>query len=508
VSAAHDAASSADDLPPVAGPPDTLLDLDTRWQALLSEAPDVAVIEHAGTVWTRRQFENLITQTAARWQAAGWGRQDIVAWYGLNTPQMLAALLAAVRGGQVLLPLNWRLAQAELLQVLRHAGVAGIDGSEESAPALASLRQAWAQASPQPVHGSALAEDALLVYTSGTTGQPKGAMHTRRQLAANAQAAISVQGLDGQTRALAVLPLFHVGGLCIQVLPTLMAGGVIRLHGRFDAGLWLSDVGHWRPSTSLLVPATMRAILEHPAWPTTPLDALAFVNSGSSVVPASQIHAFHTRGVPVAQVYGSTETGPFSIALKPAEALLHVGSTGTPAPGVEVRLLDAAGQPVPPGQVGQIVLRGANVMRGYHREPTHPDFVNGWFHSGDLACQTPDGRYTVVGRLKDMIISGGENIYPAEIENLIAALPGVAECAVVGMPDARWGEVPVLAVVEEAGCRLGDAELHEALAEQLARFKHPHRIVRMSALPKTALGKVVKPAVIEQITAIGSNPAD
>jgi len=278
-----------------------------------------------------------------------------------------------------------------------------------------------------------------------------------------------------------VLPLFHVGGLCIQVLPTLAAGGRVRLHRRFDPGAWLADVQAWRPTTSLLVPATMRAVIEHPDWARTDLSSLAFLSTGSSVVPPALIEAFHARGVPVVQVYGSTETGPV---------------------GVRIRLLDDTGADLPgdePGAVGEIAVAGPNVMRGYHREEAHPSFRDGWFRSGDLARRDAQGRYEVVGRIKDMIISGGENIYPAEIENLLSGLPGLQECAVVGLPDPRWGEVGLLAVVRAPGSSLDEARLRGALEGRIARYKHPKRVVFLDELPKTALGKVQKSALVARL---------
>jgi fatty-acyl-CoA synthase len=203
--------------------------------------------------------------------------------------------------------------------------------------------------------------------------------------------------------------------------------------------------------------------------------------------------------VPVAQVYGSTETGPVSIVLPPAEAQAHLGKVGHPAPGVRIRLVGAQGAEVTDGQVGEIVVAGDNVMRGYHREPEHPSFRGGWFRSGDLGRRDAQGRYEVVGRLKDMIISGGENIYPAEIENLVAALPGLQEFAVVGLPDAQWGEVVVLAVVREAGSTLDEAQVRQALEGRLARYKHPKRVVFLASLPKTALGKIRKPELVAHL---------
>jgi fatty-acyl-CoA synthase len=472
--------------------------LSQRWQALVQADPRAAAIDAVTVQLSRHDFEALVQREQAALAAAGIGRRDIVAWLGLNSPRMLATLFACECLGAVLLPLNWRLATAELAAIVAHAGVAAIHGTDDLAPARDALGAAWA-AQGSPVRAAADPGDLLLVYTSGTTGTPKGAMHTAAAMSANADAAIAAQGLDARTRCLSVLPLFHVGGLCIQTLPTLLAGGVLRLHARFESGAWIDDVARWRPTTSLLVPATMRSIIDHPAWPQADLSALHFVNSGSSVVPVPLIEAFHARAVPVAQVYGSTETGPVSIALLPSEAMAHPGKVGRTAAGVQVRLVDAQGQAVPEGAVGEILVRGANLMRGYHRAPAHPSFVDGWFHSGDLARRGADGLYEIVGRSKDMIISGGENIYPAEIENLVVGLPGVAECAVIGVPDPRWGEVPVLVVVPLPGHRFETADVRQCCEARLARFKHPRRIVVLESLPKTALGKIRKAALADAV---------
>jgi fatty-acyl-CoA synthase len=380
----------------------------------------------------------------------------------------------------VLLPLNWRLAPAELARIVEHAGAGHLLGTPE-VEALAGDILALASLAPGPAAG-VMDGDLLLVYTSGTTGRPKGAMHTRAGLQANALAAVAAQGLDANSRVLSVLPLFHVGGLCIQTLPALAVGAQVLLPPRFEPTAWFDAVASWRPTTTLLVPAVMRALIEHPRWAEADLSSLHFINSGSQIVPRHLIDAFHARGVPVAQVYGCTESGPVSIVLKPQDALAYAGRCGRPALGVQVRL----------AADGEVLLQAPQLMRGYHREVESGFDADGWFHTGDLARLHEDGFYEVVGRSRELIISGGENIHPAEIENLVFGVEGVAEAAVIGMPDPRWGEVPVLAVVALPG-RTVDAEaLQRLFTDRLARFKHPHRIVMLDELPKTALGKVQK----------------
>ena len=427
--------------------------------------------------------EALASAARAHLQRDGVQRGAIVAWLGHNSWDMLATLVACEQLGAVLMPLNWRLAAPELAHQLTHSGASHLMGMPELEPLAAELLQRVRLAAGPA--DDVQAGDLLLVYTSGTTGAPKAAMHTRAGLQANVLAAVAAQGLDTQSRVLSVLPLFHVGGLCIQTLPALAVGAKVSLQARFEPGAWFDAVAQWRPTTTLLVPAVMRALIEHPRWAQADLSSLQFINSGSQIVPLALIQAFHERGIPVAQVYGATETGPVSIVLPPGEAMAHPGMAGRAALGVQVRLRED----------GEICLKAPQLMRGYHRS-AEPAFDNeGWFYTGDLARLHDNGLYEVVGRSKELIISGGENIHPAEIEQFVSVVPGVAACAVVGMADARWGEVPVLVVVREAnaqGAALSEQRLLEAISPKLARFKQPSKVVFIAALPTTALGKVAR----------------
>ncbi|ALS60765.1 class I adenylate-forming enzyme family protein [Pandoraea norimbergensis] len=455
---------------------------------------------------------------------------DRIACLGLNDELQIALLFACARAGAIFLPLNFRLAVPELAAIVRHAGVRVLwfdaehrnaareirDALEQEAitdlppPAIAPIEGLIAVPSIKPVVYPDVAPDApvLLAYTSGTTGEPKGALHTQAGLLANAEASWWAHDMRADDHVLSTLPMFHVGGLCIQTLPALLRGASVTLHPRFDPAAWLSDVASQRPTLSLMVPATMRAVQLHPAWLTTDLSSLRGVMAGSSVVPLSAIDAFHTRGIPLGQVYGATETGPVSIALRFGEAKDHPGAVGRACPAVEVRLADTTGNEVAPGEVGEILIRAPNVMREYWRAPQHASFVEGWFRSGDLARLREDGCFEVVGRSKDMIISGGENIYPAEIENALVDCPGVLEAAVVGVADERWGEVPVAAIVAApaagSSAEVTPQAVLDYLGTRIARFKLPRRVVILDTLPKSALGKVQKPI----LTAWLSKPED
>ena len=438
---------------------------------------------------------------------------DRVACLSLNHPGVIVLLFALARLGAIMLPLNYRLAPAELAAVLSHAG-ASLIVADTTHRTLANELAGGAGIAVLPLDGFVTTHDAnvasivthrtadspvLLVYTSGTTGLPKGALHTQAGLLANCTIAVVAHQFTPQDHVLTVLPLFHVGGLCIQTLPALYAGAQVTLHARFDAGAWLADVQRLRPTTSLMVPATMRAVIEHADFAQADLSSLRQLSAGSSSIPVALIDAFHQRGVPVCQVYGATETGPVSICLARADAMAHVGSTGRAAPGVEVRLLDELGAEVKPLGIGEICLRAPNLMREYWRDPKNPAFRDGWFHTGDLAFCDAEGFYRVVGRSKDMIISGGENIYPAEIENILAECVWVAESAVVGLPDEKWGEVAVAVIVKKPDSLLDASDVMALFDGRLARFKQPRRVVFCDGLPKTALGKVQKPRLIADL---------
>ncbi len=441
---------------------------------------------------------------AVAWHAWGVRPGDRVAWLGANQPAQLALLFGLARIGAVLLPLNFRLAFAEWQGLVADCGPAHLVHDGDWAQAAQDLARACGiaahplaalQADLPPAPERAAPEaPALLVYTSGTSGGPKAAVHTQANLLANMRIAAQVQELSPTDTVLTVLPMFHVGGLCIQTLPALYAGARVILHPRFHAGEALACIAAERPTLTLQVPATMKALLEHPQWAATDLSCLRAVWAGSSLLPAPLVEAFHARGLPVCNVYGSTETGPFSIALPPRQAMDHVGSCGWPAPGVEAKLGPSH------GDAAEFLLRGPNIVRRYWPDRPACD-ADGWFATGDLAQQASDGSWRIVGRAKDLIISGGENIHPAEIEQALALHPAVAECAAFALPDANWGELAAVAVVLQAGAAASEDQLRTHLQQRLARFKIPRRWFFLPQLPKTALGKVQRGVLAQQAAA-------
>ena len=476
-------------------PPTETLDAVLARQARLR--PDAIALQFEGSRLTYGHLAGRCEQLAGHlWHALGLREGDRLAWLGANHPGQLMLLFALARIGAILLPLNFRLAPPELQAQLRDCGARLLvhDAAWAELAKEVGSRDGLALHPIDPMLSGASSGSApeqlgrpsspvLLVYTSGTTGGAKAAVHTHANLLANMQIASAVQEMTPADVIATMLPLFHVGGLCIQTLPALHAGASVILHARFAADAAFDCFERERPSLTLQVPATMKALLDHPRWDATELSSLRAVWAGSSLLPSRLVQGFHARGVPVCNVYGATETGPFSIALPPAHARDHVGSCGWPAPSVQARIASEA------NSVGELLIRGPNVASRYWPELPVCD-EQGWFHSGDLASQAADGSFSIVGRAKDLIISGGENIHPAEIESVLAEHPAVAECAAFAIADEKWGEAVAAAVVLAPGYRASELELSAYLEGRLARFKQPRRWLWLSSLPKTALGKV------------------
>jgi fatty-acyl-CoA synthase len=442
-------------------------------------------------------------RTAGALAAFGVGRGDRVAHLGYNSAELLELLFACSRLGAILVPLNWRLTAGELGTVLESAEPSVLVVESEfdaTTNALAGWRRAplTALASGAPVMGrGALADPVLMVFTSGTTGRPKGAVLTQDALVHNAINAVTLQRLVQDDHALAVLPMFHVGGLNIQTTPALQVGATVTIHRRFDPARTLADIAARRPTLLLAVPAVAQVLFSHPAWPATDLSSVRLAITGSTIVPNAVMQGFHARGIPCGQVYGLTESAPCAIGLGAEEARGHVGSIGKPLLHTAARIVDDVGNDCPPDQPGELLLSGPNLMTGYWRDPaaTAAAVVDGWFHTGDIAVCDAVGYWRVIDRKKDVVISGGENVYPAELEAVLAEDARIAEASVIGQADARWGEVPVALVVPKPGVQLDGAAVLALFEGRLARFKHPRAVIFVDALPRNVMGKVQKDAL-------------
>jgi fatty-acyl-CoA synthase len=474
--------------------------------------PEKVALHYAGRSLTYAAMAERIRAAARALKSElGVGRGDRVAILSTNHPDYLVLLYACVRLGALLVPLNWRLAVPEQLFILADASPKVLllqDAFAELATALneqqsdiriCRLAESGADTfetllnegrgddrNPHVDLSSAL----LLVYTSGTTGRPKGAVLRQDALFWNAVMSQHMHDLTAADHVLTVLPMFHVGGLNILTTPALQIGASVTLHARFAPDATLRAFGAERPTLVVLVPATIQALIEHPLWPSAQLASLRAVTTGSTQVPQILIDALTARGVKVLQVYGSTETAPIAIYTRIGGYLAREGSTGLPGLCCDARIVDESGREVSPGSPGEVVMRGPNVFFEYwgNAPATAEALREGWYYSGDVGTRDADGYFTIIDRKKNMIISGGENIYAAEVERVLHEHPAVAEAAVIGRSDPKWQEVPVAYVVRKEAVS-ADAIIRHVGA-QLARFKVPREVVFVDALPRNALGKV------------------
>lgn len=473
--------------------------------------PEKPALHFEGESLSYRKFHDRICGAAHLLATKyGVGVGDRVAFLGANCPDLLVLLFAAARIGAMVLPMNWRLAAAEHGYVLgdaapvlllhttefraeAEAAIAGLDTA--SRPVLAEVAPGW-EGAPDGVAVSRgePASALLMVYTSGTTGHPKGAVLTQDALLWNAINAAHMHDLTSADHVLTVLPMFHVGGLNIQTLPALHAGASVTLHRRFDAGLCLDALTRVRPTLTVLVPATIQALIDHERWAETDISSLRMVTTGSSVVPLHLMETLHQRDVPAVQVYGSTETAPIAAYLRREDAVRKIGTTGKAALHCELRVVDEARADAAAGAAGEILVRGPSVLREYWRNEaaTAAALRDGWFHTGDVGHFDEDGYLIFDERKTDVIVSGGENIYPAELELVLGEAPFIAAAAVVGRSDRRWGEVPVAFIEAAPGTAPDEEEVARLFENRLARFKHPREVLFVDQLPRNALGKVLK----------------
>lgn len=494
--------------------------------------PERAAIRFAGKEIGYGALAGRARRAAAAFQALGVGRGDRVAYLGFNAPEMLMSLFACARLGAMLVPLNWRLAAPEHCALVADCAPAALiaappfDAALDAAPlddgiarvtlgdgrGLRRDWQAWrglaeaAAGAPQTPVPAGPDDGVLICYTSGTTGKPKGAVLTQRGLLANALNSIHMHAMSRADRVLTTLPMFHVGGLNIQTLPALYLGATVILHDRFDPDATFDAIARERPTLTVLVPAQLNAMMASARWQEEDFSCLRAVSTGSTLVPLALIRAVFARGIPLLQVYGSTETAPVAAYHTVENAEAGIGTAGRPGLHSEIRIIDEAGGDVAPGASGEICVRGDNVIGEYWNDSaaTAEAIRDGWFHSGDIGHIDERGFLVVDDRKKDIIISGGENISSAELENILAECAAVREAAVVGRADARWGEVPVAVVVAVEAGALATDQVMALFHGRVARFKHPHAVLFAETLPRNAMGKVRKDEVRAMVARTGA----
>ncbi|WP_051198451.1 acyl-CoA synthetase [Gordonia shandongensis] len=497
--------------------------------------PDrVALIDAAdGATTTFADLDRRTDALARVLHGRGVGVGDRVALVTLNSPQMLEVILATAKLGAVCVPINCRLQAAEIGYILGDSGATIVFVSPQTAPTVQAALEGTAVAetieipsaaqraagessryeelisganAERPVVDVAPDDLAMLMYTSGTTGFPKGAMLTHGNHQWNAiHNATAIEGIGPLDVSLAAAPLFHIGALGIYTLPLLYIGGTSVILESFTPDAWLSAVERYRVTVAFCVPAMWAAIDAAPGIESTDMSSLRNGLSGGAPCPVVLIESLVRRGVRFAEGFGLTETAPIACVLDIEDTVTHAGSVGKPVLHEELAVVDDAGREVPRGEIGELVIRGPNVFVGYWNRPdaTAEALRDGWFHTGDLATCDPQGYFRIVDRKKDMIVSGGENVYASEVEQVMHRHPAVAEVAVIGVPDERWGE-SVTAVVARRdptgstaaeSTTAGSTTAEELIAwtrERIAHFKSPRTVHFVDALPRTATGKVLK----------------
>ncbi|MCK6510377.1 o-succinylbenzoate--CoA ligase [Myxococcota bacterium] len=473
--------------------------------------------------WSYTTLSHRMSQLAALLKGQGVGQGDRVAVLLPNCAEMIEVLFACAQIGAIYVPLNWRLGEDELAYILRdctprsliYAGrwterARSLAGRMEQAPVLtevaetlegsayeAALRGEGESPLGDPVGGGD--DDLMIIYTSGTTGNPKGVVLTHSNVFWQTINGWSL-GVSPDTVCLVLLPLFHVGGLNGSVTPMLHVGATVILQQKFDAGAVLASIEKDRVTGVVGVPTIFRLMADHPRFAETNFGSCQVLLSGGAPLSESLIQLYHARGLEFRQGYGLTEAAPGVTGMGPGECLRKAGSAGRQILYTEVKVVDDDGNALPTGESGEIVVRGPNVMKGYWNLPeeTAKTIRKGWLHTGDIGRFDEEGFLTIVDRKKDMIISGGENIYPAEIEKLLAGHPDVAMASVVGQSEERWGEVPVAVIVPRTEGLTSEA-LHAFLDVRLARYKMPKHYHFVQELPLNASGKVIKAEVKKRL---------
>ena len=450
----------------------------------------------------------------------GVDKGDRVSILAHNSVAYIDLFYAVGKIGAILAPLNWRLAGRELAYILEHSRPKVLFCGPEFADTLASLRTEVDMPAYVALEGAAI-EGALdydagleevpeteparpqldgedpycLLYTSGTTGQPKGAVIPHRQVLWNCINTAASWGLSEQDVSPVFVPLFHAGGLFAFLTPLFYLGGKIVLARSLEVEESLRVIEQEGCTVILGVPTIFQMWMKSPRFPEADFSRVRWFVSGGAPCPQAVMNAWREqKGVVFRQGYGLTEVGPNCFSMTDAESVAKSGSVGKPVFHSEMRILDETGGERPIGEVGELLIRGPHVCSGYWEDPnaSAEAIRDGWFHTGDMARRDRDGFYTIAGRFKDMIISGGENIYAAEVEAAVLEHPDVAEAALIGQPDAKFGEVGLIVAVAREGTAPTEESVLRICADRLARYKIPKRVVFTDALSYSPYGKVQK----------------
>lgn len=496
----------------------TIPDL-ARQRALLTPGATAFRDVASGRTWTFEAVDQCAERLAAMLEARGLAEGERVAVLCHNTPIFFTLLFACAKAGLILVPLNWRQTASELRSILADCGaqlllhdnatssLAGILASETGIERLTfdECEKLAASFAPRTNRETTWSSDRVwyLLYTSGTTGKPKAVIQTPGMALANYVNVRQATNIGPEDGTINYLPLFHTAGINLHALPVFIAGGTSHVIEKFDVDAVIQLIEAGAISVFFGVPAIYQAISLHPRFASLALDRIRHWGSGGASLPDNLIQAFLAKGAVICNGMGMTETGPCAFLMDRAHASEKIGSIGKPQIMTEVRLVDASGKVVADGAPGEIQFRGANITPGYfnNHEATAAAFDGDWLKSGDVGRRDADGYYYIVDRIKDMYISGGENVYPAEVEAVLHAHPAILEAAVVGVSDAKWGEVGHAHILLRPDHTLDEAEVRAWARSRLAAYKVPQHVTFVGEFPRTAAGKIQKHVLRRTTTA-------
>jgi fatty-acyl-CoA synthase len=467
-----------------------------------------------------RELNRRVNRLAGALQGLGLKSGDRISILAYNCLEFLETIMAAAKLSLILVPLNWRLTAAELSFILNDSGaetllfdselqqlVRGVMGNTAltqyvvfgeqeilEAKAYESLLAGQAQSEPPLEVMPTLDTAHIIMYTAGTTGKPKGAILSQGASFWNVLNLNLAMDFTSNDRNLVVLPMFHIGGIGLFTLPMLYNGGTAILQRTFDPVKTLALLREEKISLFFGVPAIFMALIQHPDFDADVFKNVRVVMSGGAPLPVNLVKQYHEAGIILRQGFGMSEAAPSIATLGKDLALKKAGSIGRAVFHLDARVVDDDMNDVPTGDVGELIIQGPNLLQSYWNRPeaTQEAFSGDWFHTGDLARMDENGDLYIVERKKDMFISGGENVYPAEVENAIYELPQIAEAAVIGVDDEKWGEVGRAVVVLKKGQRLTTEAIIDHLKGRLAKYKLPKSVVFSDQLPRNAAGKVLK----------------
>jgi fatty-acyl-CoA synthase len=479
------------------------------------------IISDDGRAFTYGDFNRRVNRLANALPKIGVTRQERIAALFPNNPEFLELLFATAKIGAIMIPLNYRLAAAELTYILDDCGATALAYTPEFAEQVKAIRgnvegikkyisvggageegdleyEKWISKFPdsEPAvdPGIGMDDPHFIMYTAGTTGKPKGAVLTHGNTHWNAINLVLAYMLCGNEVNLMAAPLYHIGGLSAAATPTIYSGGSVILSRFFNPTEALKMIESHNVTTMFGIPSMFHMMAGEDKFDNTDFSSVRFFITGGAPCPVPLIERYLSKGVAFSQGYGLAETAPAVTALPYKDSLRKRGSAGKPMFYVTTEIFDENEMEVPQGEVGEVVVKGPNVFKGYWnlQEETEEALKHGWFHTGDLGYFDSEGYLYITGRKKDMIISGGENIYPAEVENVIREHPAVADVGIIGMPDVRWGEVPLGVVVTGPGKDVTEQELTAFCGEMLARYKTPKKFIFADELPRDDSGHILK----------------